>query len=155
MITAITLVVLAVVGRLLTPVLHGWNFVPMGALALYAGSRLPRRWAWVVPVGAMVLSDLLLDYRTHRPVFEWTRWTIYLTFAATTWLGPIANRPTVGRWLLPFLSLGASTCFFVTSNLATWADGHLYPLTLPGLIQCFYVAIPSYGRNTYLADLVG
>src|SRR5262245_62076319 len=53
MLTAITLVVLAVVCRLLTPVLHGWNFVPMGALALYAGARLPRRWAWVVPIVAM------------------------------------------------------------------------------------------------------
>ena len=35
----------------------------MGAMALYAGARLPRRWAWLVPVAAMVLSDLVLDLR--------------------------------------------------------------------------------------------
>src|SRR5437763_9194410 len=117
MITAITLVVLAVVCRLLTPVLHGWNFVPMGALALYAGSRLPRRWAWLVPVAAMGLSDLVLDYGTQRP--QLARWTIYATFAATTLIGPIANRPKFGRWLLPVLSVTTSTRFGMQSRLTT------------------------------------
>jgi hypothetical protein len=152
MLTAVTLVVLAVVCRLLTPVLHGWNFVPMGAVALYAGARLPRRWAWVVPIVAMALTDLILDYGTERP--ELTRWVIYLTFAAATWMGPIATRPRTGPWLLPLLSLGTSTLFFLTSNLATWAEGLLYPLTLPGLVLCFDQAIPFY-KNTVLADLVG
>ena len=152
MLTAITLVVLGVVCRLLTPWLHGWNFVPMGALALYAGSRLPRRWAWVVPVAAMALSDLVLDYGTQRP--ELTRWVIYATFAATTFLGPIANRPAFRNWSLPILSLSASTLFWVASDLSTWADGLLYPLTLPGLAACFVAAIPFY-PNTVLADLLG
>ncbi|HZW31703.1 MAG TPA: DUF6580 family putative transport protein [Isosphaeraceae bacterium] len=152
MLTPITLVVLAVVCRLLTPWLHGWNFVPMGALALYAGSRLPRRWAWAVPVAAMALSDFMLDYGTQRP--ELTRWVIYATFAATTFLGPISQRPRLRTWSLPLLSLSASTLFFVTSNLATWAEGLLYPLTLPGLAACFVAAIPFY-PNTVLADLLG
>lgn len=150
--TAITLVVLAVVCRFLTPWLHGWNFVPMGALALYAGSRLPRRWAWIVPVAAMALSDFVLDYGTQRP--ELARWVIYATFAITTLAGPIANRPRLGTWLLPILSVGASTLFFITSNLATWAEGLLYPLTLPGLVACFVAAIPFY-PNTIAADLLG
>jgi len=154
MVTAITLVLLAVVSRLIFPMYHLWNFVPAGALALYAGSRLPRRWAWGVPVAAMVLSDLALDYGAHRPVFELTRWTVYATLAATTWLGPIANRPKLGRWMLPLLSVSASTLFFVTSNLATWAEGQLYPLTGAGLVVCFQMAVPFY-QNTVLADLLG
>jgi hypothetical protein len=152
MLTAVTLIVLAIVFRFLSPALHIWNFVPMGAVALYAGARLPRRWAWVVPVAGMALSDLVLDYGTQRP--ELTRWIIYLTFAATTLIGPIANRPKVGRWLLPVLSLSASMLFFVTSNLATWAEGLNYPLTFAGLVECFVLAIPFY-KNTFLADLLG
>jgi hypothetical protein len=152
MLTAITLVVLSVICRLLSPILHGWNFVPMGAVALYAGARLPRRWAWVVPLAAMAISDLVLDYGTQRP--ELTRWVIYVTFAGATLIGPVANRPKIGRWLLPVLSLSASMLFFVTSNLATWAEGLEYPLTLAGLVQCFYRAIPFYG-NTVMADLLG
>jgi hypothetical protein len=152
MLTAITLVVLSVGCRLLAPHTHGWNFVPMAAVAIYAGARLPRRWAWIVPLAAMAISDLVLDYGTQRP--ELTRWVIYITFAATTLIGPIANRPKIGRWLLPVLSLGGSTLFFLASNLATWAEGLNYPLTWAGLVTCFGMAIPFF-KNTVLADLLG
>jgi hypothetical protein len=155
MFTAITLVVLAVVCRLSSPVFHTWNFVPMGAVALYAGSRLPRRWAWIVPVLAIVLSDLVLDFGTPRPILELSRWTVYATLAATSLLGRFANLPKVGRWLLPLLSLSSSAIFFLTTNLATWAEGHQYPLTLAGLVECYTLALPFYGRNTILADLLG
>jgi len=159
MVTAIVLTVLAVTCRFSSAVFGVWNFVPMGAVALYAGSRLPRRWAWIVPVAAMALADLAIDevvnlYGTQRPLFELTRWTIYGTFAASTFLGLIANRPGLGRWLLPVLSVGVSSLFFATSNLATWADGLLYPLTLPGLVLCYGAALPFFGQ-TVLADLLG
>ena len=111
-----------------------WNFAPLGAVSLFAGSRLPRRWAWVVPVAAMAISDYFLDRDRSRPLFELTRWTIYATFAATTLLGPLANRPKLGRWLLPVLSSSGSTVFFLTSNLAMWGEGLLYPMTFSGLI---------------------
>jgi hypothetical protein len=154
MVTAFALVVIAVVCRLSSPIFASWNFVPMGAVALYAGSRLSRRWAWLVPVAAIVLSDLVLDFGTPRPLFEFSRWTVYATLAATTLLGPIANRPKVGRWLLPLLPLSASTLFFITTNLATWAEGRLYPLTPAGLLECYGLALPFFGR-TLLADLLG
>jgi hypothetical protein len=154
MVTAATLVLLAIVTRLLSPTYHIWNFVPVGAMALYAGARLPRRWAWGVPLVAMMLSDLVLDYGRHRPFFELTRWTVYLTLAATTGLGLFAKRPKTPLWLLPFLSLGASTLFFVTTNLATWAEGQIYPLTTAGLVNCFYLALPFF-QNTVFADLLG
>jgi hypothetical protein len=152
MVTAAVLVALAVACRLLTPALHIWNFVPVGAVALYAGSRLPRRWAWAVPLAAMVLSDLVIDYGQDRP--QLTRWTTYATLAATTWLGLVANGPKFRAWMLPVLSVGASSVFFVTTNLATWAEGQLYPMTWAGLIDCYYQAIPFH-RNTLVSELLG
>jgi hypothetical protein len=154
MLTAFVLTVLAVLFRVFSATYHVWNFAPMAAISLYAGSRLPRRWAWVVPVVAMVVSDLLLDQGRYRPAFELTRWTIYTTFAVTTLLGPLANWPRFGRWLLPILSVTGSLLFFVTSNLATWGEGLLYPMTFTGLIACFVAAIPFFG-NTIAADLIG
>src|SRR5579875_1878824 len=130
MVTGVVLVALTVACRLLTPALHIWNFVPVGAVALYAGSRLPRRWAWAVPVAALVLSDIVLDSGQHRPVFELTRWTIYATFAAMTWLGLVANGPRFRPWMLPGLSLLASSVFFATSNLAVWAEDSFIPRPL-------------------------
>ena len=137
MLTAIVLTVLAVSFRLLASSLQIWNFAPLGAVSLFAGSRLPRQWAWVVPVAAMAISDHLIDHDRYRPLFELTRWTIYATLAATTLLGRFANSPRFGRWLLPVLSLSGSTLFFLTSNLATWGEGLLYPMTFSGLISCF------------------
>jgi hypothetical protein len=154
MLTAFVLTVLAVLFRVFSATYQVWNFAPMAAISLYAGSRLPRRWAWVVPVVAMVVSDLILDQGRYRPAFELTRWTIYTTFAVTTLLGPLANWPRFGRWLLPILSVTGSLLFFVTSNLATWGEGLLYPMTFTGLIACFVAAIPFFG-NTIAADLIG
>jgi hypothetical protein len=140
MLTAIVLSALAISFRVFSSTFHG--------------SRLPRRWAWVVPIAAMAISDYFLDHNRSRPLFELTRWTIYATFAATTLIGPLANLPRFGRWLLPFLSLGGSIVFFLTSNLATWAEGQLYPMTLSGLMLCYTQAIPFFG-NTVAADLLG
>jgi hypothetical protein len=154
MVTAVVLTVFVVVCRIFVASFGFWHFVPVGAVSLYAGSRLPRRWAWLVPVVAMVISDVLVDYGRHRPVFELTRWTVYATFAAITLLGRIANWPKIGRWLLPSLAVSGSLVFFITSNLATWGEGRLYPMTVQGLISCYIAAIPFW-PNTVVADLLG
>jgi hypothetical protein len=134
---------------------HLPNAVPMGALALYAGACLPRRWAWLVPVAAMGLSDFVIDSAIGRPFLDVSRWIIYATFGATTLLGPIANHPKFGRLLLPVLSLSASTLFFLTSNFGAWLIPELsYPRTLAGLLAAYTAGIPFY-RNTVVADLVG
>ena len=154
MITAIFLTILAVVFRMFSSSFQIWNFAPVGAVALFAGSRLPRRWAWVVPVAAMAISDILLDQGRYRPLFELSRWTIYATFAAVTLLGPLANRSKLGLWRLPVLSFTGSIVFFLTSNLAVWGEGHLYPMTVSGLVSCYAAAIPFFGK-TVAADLLG
>jgi hypothetical protein len=127
----------------------------MGALALYAGASLPRRWAWIVPVAAMGLSDLVLDYATGRSFFDVTRWLIYATFAGVTLLGPLANRAKTGPFLLPVLSLGASVMFFLSSNFgAWWMLEAEYPRTALGLLAAYVAGIPFF-HQTVLADLAG
>jgi hypothetical protein len=154
MLTGIVLVVIAVFFRFASPALGSWNFVPMGAVALYAGSRLPRRWAWLVPLVAYVVSDFVLDYGKGRSINELWRWVNYGTFTALTLLGPLANTRKVGVWRYPALSLAASTLFFLASNFAVWAEGREYPMTMAGLIDCYYLGLYFFGR-TILADLSG
>jgi hypothetical protein len=96
----------------------------------------------------------VLYYGSRRPVFELTRWTVYVSLAGITALGLIVNRTRLGLWFVPALSLFASTGFFVTTNLATWAEGQLYPMTWSGLYTCYVMAIPFFG-NTVVADLIG
>jgi hypothetical protein len=150
MTTAILLTVLGVLSRLLP---HASNLVPMGAIALYAGARLPRRWAWAVPLAVMVLSDVVLDWKSTRGLDAATRLTIYATFAAIVALGRLP-RFDAGPLTRAGMSLGASTLFFLTSNFATWAAWGMYPMTPSGLWSCYLAAIPFFG-NTVAADLIG
>lgn len=151
MLKAISLIALAVVYRL-TP--HPWNATPMGALSLYSGAKLPLRWAWLVPVGAMALSDLVLDYGTGRPLFEFSRLAVYGVLGLLTLMGPLANRTKFGPALLPALSLSASGLFFLVSNFGVWAEGLMYPMNGAGLVACYAAGLPFFDR-TVLADLIG
>src|SRR5580692_3681893 len=107
MVTAIALTLLAVICRLSSAYFQVWHFVPMGAIALYAGARLPRRWAWLVPVAGMVLSDLVIDYGRGRSMYETWRWVSYATLGATALIGPLARVQGLGFWRYPALALGA------------------------------------------------
>src|SRR5262245_50630143 len=70
---------------------HPPNFVPMGAISLYAGARLPRRWAFAVPLGAMLLSDIVLDWGHGRPFFTTWRVASYIAFTLLVGLGWLAR----------------------------------------------------------------
>ena len=130
---------------------HPPNAVPMGALAIYAGACLPRRWAWLVPVLVMALSDFVIDSVLGRPLLDVSRWIIYATIAGTTLLGPLAKRTKVGPLLLPALSLSASGIFFITSNFGAWLTPAMnYPRTLSGLTTAYVAGIPFF-QNTVLA----
>lgn len=138
---------------------HEWNLVAVGAVALYAGARLPRRWAWAVPIAAMILTDVVLDWGyADRPTLSVSRLTIYGTYIAIAFLGILARRAK--GWSAPLmlggLSLSASALFFLTTNFAEWLAGPLplYPHTWSGLVKCYVAAIPFFG-GTLKADLVG
>ena len=48
----------------------GWNAIPMGAVALFAGATFRNRWlALAVPVCAMLISDLALGWVRHDFLF--------------------------------------------------------------------------------------
>jgi len=149
--TAVALIVFGVLCRILP---HPPNLSPFGALSLFAGARLSRRWAWAVPLVAMALSDTILEYGTGRSTFSFTRGTIYATYAATALLGSWTLRGRTSPWTLPAWSLAASSLFFLTTNLAVWATGGMYPPTAAGLVACYASALPFFGK-TVVADLAG
>ena len=156
MLTTIILVAVAVLLRFSAPTFGTWNLVPMGAIALYAGAKLPRRWAWLVPVAGMVLSDVVLDHGHGRSFTELWRWVGYVALGATALFGPLARVQELGVLRYPLLSLGASTLFFLASNGAVWVEDHgqYYAPTTAGLIACYVAGLPFYGR-TIVADLAG
>jgi hypothetical protein len=154
MAASVALILIGVLARLVP---HLPNAAPIGALALYAGARLPRRWAFLIPLAAMAFSDCVLDYwyGVGWPSFGPTRLTIYGTYALIAVLGALPGRDA-RRLVRVGMSAGASTLFYITTNFAVWANDHeaTYPATLAGLVACYVAALPFYG-NTLLSDLGG
>ena len=150
MTTALLLVLLGALSRLLP---HPPNFVAMGAIGLFAGARLPRRWAWVVPLAAMALSDLVIDWGTGRRAITPVRIAVYGSFTLMVLAGRLfARKARAGR--LAALSIGGAVFFFLTSNFADWVTFTTYPPTSAGLSLCYVAAIPWFW-NTLAAELAG
>jgi hypothetical protein len=124
---------------------HPPNFSPMAALALFGGATFAnRRVAFLVPLAAMLLSDLVLGFSVITPV-------VYGSFALITCLGLwLRRRQTVGR--LAIASVAAAVLFFTVANFGVWALDNYYPRTLPGLTECYTAAIPFF-RNTLGSNL--
>ena len=150
MTTALLLVLLGALSRLLP---HPPNFVAMGAIGLFAGARLPRRWAWSVPIAAMLFSDLVLDLPTGRKAITLVRLAVYGSFALMVIAGRrFAGNARAGR--LAALSAGGAVFFFLATNFAEWTVSGAYPPTPGGLALCYAAAIPFFW-NTLAAELAG
>lgn len=123
---------------------HPPNFSPVAALALFGGAHFTdKRAAFLVPLAAMFLSDLVLGLHALMPV-------IYGCFALVVCLGfRLRERRGAGR--IAMVALGASVLFFGLSNLGVWAFSGMYPKTGAGLAACYAAALPFF-QNTVAGD---
>lgn len=133
------------------------GFAPQYAMAIFGGAVFIRRkeWAFILPIGSMLLSDVLYEilYRNgigSLPGFYDGQWVNYLLFAGLTFLGFLIRKINVANVVA--MSVVAPTVYFILSNLFMWAGSGLYARTWAGLVQCYTLALPFY-RNSLLATL--
>jgi len=125
---------------------HPANFAPIGALALFGGLYLPRRWALILPLGVMFLSDLFIGFYAWQIMLS-----VYICFALVVGIGLLVRKNKKFRTVLGGTALG-SVLFFLITNAAVWAFGTMYVHNLSGLIQSYAMALPFF-RNSLLGDL--
>ncbi len=122
------------------------GFSPLAAVALCAGVFLPRRLALAVPLGILLLSDLVIDLHYGANFFAASLLARYALLALIG-LGGMALR-SVPRGAMPSAVLGAtlagSVFFYVASNALTWLGSPEYPQTVAGLWQALTVGLPGY-----------
>lgn len=153
-IAAAVLILAAAFSRLLP---HPYNFSPITATALLGGAVMGKKaWAFILPIGALLLSDLCFQLFTATPGFYgWGQLINYGAFALVVVLGIKAlKKITVKR--VVFTSMAASALFFVISNFSVWLfAGGIAPYTRDGagLMNTFVLGIPFFG-NTLVGDLV-
>ena len=149
------IVLLAAFSRLIP---HPPNFAPIGAMSLFGAAYFSRKYmAFVVPIAAMWLSDLLLNnviYGQYFDHFVWFYQGCYLTYAAFIFIGLIGFGllKKVRPAKLLMASLSASIVFFLVSNFGVWASGTMYPNTFSGLMSCYAAGLP-FLKNTLIGDL--
>jgi len=124
---------------------HPPNFAPIGAMALFSGAYLGRRvLAFAAPLGALLLSDLVLGFYPGMLVQ-------YASVALVVMLGWIAlSRVTPLR--VGAAAVASSILFFALTNLGVWLLSGMYKQTLAGLAACYVAAIPFF-QNTLAGDL--
>jgi uncharacterized protein DUF6580 len=137
----IGMVVLGAFARLLP---HPWNFTPMMAIGLFAGSQARKAsTAVLATLFALVVSDAVMGF---YPGF----WYVYAAALIPVLLGRrIRNR--AGAIAAAAIVSGLS--FFLITNFMVWTTGALYPHTMAGLSACYLAGIPFY-RNQVLGDVV-
>ncbi len=125
---------------------HPWNFTPLMAIGLFAGSHARKVSTGVLAtLFALALSDAVMGF---YPGFWW----VYGAALIPVLLGRlIRNRSGAGT--IAAAAMASSLSFFLITNFMVWAADRLYPLTLGGLSECYLAGIPFY-RNQALGDAV-
>jgi len=136
------LVLAAAVLRLLP---HYPNFTPIAGMALFGGAYFSnKKIAFIIPFAAMFLSDIILGFHS-------TMWAVYLSFALIVAIGfSLRKGKKISNIFLA--SVSSSVLFFVITNFAVWLNGVNYPVSFPGLAECYVAAIPFF-HYTMLGDL--
>lgn len=149
------LVVIAALSRLIP---HPPNMAPIAGMALFGAAYYNKKyWAFIIPIVAMWVSDLVLNnviYAHHFDNFVWfysgSLFT-YGAFALIVLMGTVTMKKINAPSVL-FSALGASVIFFIISNFGVWLTSPIYAKSWVGLVACYTAAIP-FMQNTLLGDL--
>lgn len=125
---------------------HLPNFTPVGAIALFAGAYITNRiLAFLVPVAALLLSDLYLGF------YGWEMLVPYIGFILTILMG-FSLQNNKGAIRIGLTSMASSVVFFLFTNFALFYPETLYPHTFSGIMQSYVAGIPFF-QNALAADL--
>jgi len=141
LISPVLIIFFAAILRLLP---HPPNFAPIAAMALFGGFYLNKKYALVVPLIALFVSDLFLGFH-NTMVF------VYGSFLLTGIVGILFKKYGKVQYIFA-AALFSSILFFLITNFGVWLMWNFYPKNFSGLSECYIAAIPFF-RNTVLGDL--
>jgi len=129
-----------IVAALMRLIPHPPNFVPITAIAIFAGVKFNNiTLAYIVPVSIMLISDFFIGFSSIS-LF------VYLAFILITSYSYLIKKYSIINILL------SSIIFFIITNFGVWVLPGGYPNNIEGLILCYTAAIPFF-TNSILADL--
>lgn len=157
-------ILIIISGVLFRLIPHMPNFAPLAASGIFAGAFLKKRYALIVPLASVILSDYLLLYfhPFGEKLFNFsTIYPVSAMFHSTTayvWVS-LTISGLIGVWLknrkktrnIVIASLLASIQFYLITNFGVWASG-MYARGVDGLLTSYIMGIPFF-QWTIIGDL--
>lgn len=143
MVIGLSLLAFCVVARLVP---HLPNATPLVAVAFVSSMYLTRYYAVLLPLGALLVSDMMIglyDWRIMLSVYG-----SYLLISGISWIG--SSRQNSFRTASAVIMSGV--LFFFITNAAVWAFSPWYEKSLPGLLYAYELGLP-FLRNMVFGDL--
>lgn len=137
------MILVILIAAILRLVPHEPNVAPIAAMALFGGAYLSRKWALVVPILAMIISDYFIGFHS---LWMWVYGSFLLTVVMGFWV-----RKNLSFKNIVLASTTSSILFYLITNFGVWFAGTMYPKTLAGLGQSYFMGLPFF-RNTLVGD---
>ena len=137
------LIAVGIIARIIP---HPANFAPIGAVALFGGIYLTRRYAMILPLIAMFISDIFIGFYTWQIMAS-----VYVSFALVGLIGLLVRKNKKLSTVIGGTVFG-SILFFLITNFSVWVFGTMYAHDFSGLAQSYIMAIHFF-RNSLLGDL--
>jgi hypothetical protein len=137
-IIAFGLIVIATIGRLIP---HPWNMTPVAAASIFAGVKLGKHYAVIVPLLVMLFGDLVIGF------YDWHM--LVIVYASMLLVGTLSflTRDKTGVAVFLGRPLLASIFFFLTTNAAVCFFGTIYSHNMVGLVASYTSGLPFFGRD--------
>ena len=122
---------------------HPPNFSPIAAMALFGGAYFSKKYALIIPLVVLFISDIFLGFHSTIPF-------VYGSFLITGLIGLWLKKHRDFKSILTGTIL-SSVLFFIITNFGVWLVGSLYQKNITGLIQSYVMAIPFF-RYSLIGD---
>lgn len=120
------------------------NFSPVMAVALCAALILPGAFAMVIPLAALVISDIVLNLFYGCPAIGWDDLVRAASYGLAVACGIALRRMNAGAGLTLSAVAANSLLFYLVSNSLAWIASPDYAKTAAGWLQALTVGVPGF-----------
>jgi hypothetical protein len=136
------------------------NFSPVSAVAVCGAFLIPGVLGWLIPLGALMLSDLLLALVLGYPAVSGAQFLVWGTILALVGFARLAGRGGFSPVRYFGSVLGGGFIFYLVTNTASWIANPAYPRGLGGLWMSLTTGLPGFPptwmffRNSLVSDFL-
>jgi hypothetical protein len=136
------------------------NFSPVTAVAVCGAFLLPGAVGWILPLGALMVSDFLLAVVLGYPAFTSDQLVVWGAMLALVVIVRLVARGGFSPMRYFGSVLGGGLFFYLVTNTASWLANSAYPRGFGGLWMSLTTGLPGFPptwmffRNSLVSDFL-